>query len=327
MTRKPVLLCILDGWGMADISLNNPIGLHAPKFYELFHAHASTVLDASGLAVGLPQGQMGNSEVGHTTMGLGRVCMQDLPRISQLIESKDLFQLPAVTDMIATLKHSKKTCHLMGLLSMGGVHAHKHHIEGILDALLNAQIPVCFHAILDGRDSPPQSALKTMEDFLGKFSGNSFFHLASISGRYYAMDRDNRFERTELAYDNMMGLANKTFDCPIRYIQESYAQGVTDEFILPARSQNFSGMHNEDALWMANFRADRVRQILNALLLKDFTDFKRQKTVEFSAVLGMNAYSDVLLEKTILQPLLTPIEKKNALGEVISKQALRQLRI
>lgn len=325
---KPVLLCILDGWGISSEKDDNPIydaGIH---FKNLTKEYAYTTLDASGTAVGLPKGQMGNSEVGHATIGLGRVIKQDLIKISDLIQSGEFFKNEDIQSCTEHLQATKKTCHVVGLLSPGGIHAHQDHIEEIIHYLINIKkVKVAFHALLDGRDTPPQSSRLYLEKLLDRFKDSDRFMLATLSGRYYGMDRDNRWDRIERFYQATTDAAAPTFDNPLEYIQTSYNEGIFDEFIIPARNINYKGMHEADALWIANFRSDRVRQMLASLILPDFNNFKRVRNLKFSHVLGMNAYSQHLIQNSQLKSLLTPQNSDHSLGQVVSQNNLRQLRI
>jgi 2,3-bisphosphoglycerate-independent phosphoglycerate mutase len=325
---KPVLLCILDGWGIAADTSDNPIHKAGVYFKELTEKYASTNLNASGTAVGLPNGQMGNSEVGHATIGLGRVIKQDLVKISDLIVSGELFKHKDVQSCTDHLHITETTCHVVGLLSPGGIHAHQDHIEEIIHYLINIKkVKVAFHALLDGRDTPPQSAQLYLKKLLNRFQNSPHFMLATLSGRYYGMDRDNRWERIERFYQAATNASAPTFDNPLDYIQASYNDGIFDEFIMPACNINYTGMHDDDVLWIVNFRSDRVRQLLNALLLPDFHNFKRQPIVKFSHVLGMNAYSQELMQNSHLRSLLSSNNCDQSLGQIISQNNLRQLRI
>lgn len=325
---KPVLLCILDGWGISSDTKDNPIHEAGIHFKDLIQQYSYTTLEASGTAVGLPSGQMGNSEVGHTTIGLGRVIKQDLIKISGLIQSGEFFNHQDIQSCTQSLKKTNKTCHVMGLLSPGGIHAHQEHIEGIIHDLINIKnVKVAFHAFLDGRDTPPKSAKIYLNKILDRFKSSPNFMLATVSGRYFGMDRDNRWDRIEQFYNAATDASAPTFNNPLEYIQSSYDEGIFDEFIRPACNKKYTGIHSEDALFMANFRSDRVRQILNAFLLSDFKDFKRTKKPSFSHVLGMNEYSQDLIQNSQLKSLLTPNNNKQSLGQVISQNNLRQLRI
>ncbi|HEY2889484.1 MAG TPA: 2,3-bisphosphoglycerate-independent phosphoglycerate mutase, partial [Dongiaceae bacterium] len=233
MTPRPVVLCILDGWGHASAGACNAVTLAtAPTWQRWMGQVPHGLIDASELAVGLPAGQMGNSEVGHMNIGAGRVVMQDLPRIDAAIDSGDLARNPRLLDFIAKLKASGgpngARCHLLGLLSPGGVHSHQHHMAVLAKLIAAAGVPVLVHAFLDGRDTPPQSALGYLQDFATEAPGIA---IATVGGRYYAMDRDKRWERLALAYANLVEGAGEQAATPAAAVEAGYARGETDEFV------------------------------------------------------------------------------------------------
>ncbi len=323
---KPVVLCILDGWGERAESAHNAIALaRTPHWDALMQECPHTQLATSGLAVGLPAGQMGNSEVGHMTIGAGRVIFQNLPRIDKAITEGGLAKHHALQKLMAAVKKSGGTCHLMGLVSDGGVHAHSEHILALARILSAAGIPVRIHAFLDGRDTPPDSAKGYMEHFLKGIAGLKDVQIATVSGRYYGMDRDNRWERTALAYQAIVQAEGAYADSPLAAIAESYKLGKTDEFVLPAVIGDYSGMKDGDALLMANFRSDRARQTLSALVDPEFKGFARGKAITFSAQVGMVEYSDALSKH--LATLFPSDEPEQTLGEIVSRAGLKQLRI
>lgn len=322
---KSVVLCILDGWGHRDNGADNAIALaKTPHWDALLEQSSHTLLEASELNVGLPEGQMGNSEVGHMNIGSGRLILQDLPRIDKAITNHTLEQESALKDFIKTLKDTKGTCHLLGLLSPGGIHSHLHHIQALAGILSDQGIPVAIHAFLDGRDTPPQSAESYLSSLLAFIKSHPLVSLATVGGRYYGMDRDKRWERIEKAYQAIVEGTPKAHDA-LDYLHESYKTGLTDEFVLPTALAPYSGMKEGDGLLMANFRADRARQILTALLDPEFQDFKRSRQVHFSTALGLTEYSEILNKwmATVFPP--TPIQ--DSLGEIISKKGWKQLRI
>lgn len=326
MPQGPVVLCILDGWGYRPEKADNAIALAStPNWDRLIQDHPHTFLDASGLDVGLPIGQMGNSEVGHMSIGSGRIILQDLPRIDQAIRDNSLPNLPACQEFIQTLKQKGKACHLMGLLSPGGVHAHQDHIVALAQLLNQHAIPTFIHAFFDGRDTPPCSAHQFLTDFLERIQNLSHVKLASGCGRYFAMDRDNRWERVEKAYRMLVSAEAPKIDDPLQHLKSCYTNDITDEFILPFVTGEFLGMQDGDAILMANFRADRVREMLRALLLPDFRDFDRHKVIHFSAALGMSEYADDLMP--VIPALFGSQEIRNGLGEIVSNNGLKQLRI
>jgi 2,3-bisphosphoglycerate-independent phosphoglycerate mutase len=322
---KPVVLVILDGWGHRDAIDHNAIAsAHTPTWHRLERDYPHGLINASELHVGLPEGQMGNSEVGHMNIGSGRVLMQDLPKIDAAIKGGSLAKNPRLLDFIQKLKAKTGTCHLMGLLSPGGVHSHQEHILALAKILAGQGVKVSLHLFLDGRDTPPQNALEYVA-WLEKNIGTDAIRVATVSGRYYAMDRDKRWERVEKAYDTLTAAKGERYASAREAIEKSYAAGVTDEFVLPAAIGNYQGMQDGDGLLMANFRADRVRQLLSALLDPAFKEFPRAKTVQFSAALGMAEYSSSLAK---FIPALFPPEKLTRIfGEVISDAGLMQLRI
>ncbi|MDE2029793.1 MAG: 2,3-bisphosphoglycerate-independent phosphoglycerate mutase, partial [Alphaproteobacteria bacterium] len=303
---------------------------HAPVFRKYWAACPHALLDASEEHVGLPAGQIGNSEVGHMNLGAGRVVYQDLPLIDRAVASGDLAKNPALQNFIAALKKSGGVCHLMGLASPGGVHAHQNHIAALAKILSDAGVAVYVHAFLDGRDVPPQSAdaqiaklaadLRTIDlRTVGRV------RLATLCGRYYAMDRDKRWERVERAYDLVTsGAGTKEADA-VSAIKASYAAGITDEFVEPVVLGDYAGMKDGDGVLFANFRADRAREILTALLDPAFSGFARRKTVAFAAAAGMVEYSGAL--NKVMSALFPPKEIKDSLGEIASHAGLTQLRI
>ncbi|MEJ0044303.1 MAG: 2,3-bisphosphoglycerate-independent phosphoglycerate mutase [Rhizomicrobium sp.] len=254
----PAVLCILDGWGWRPDPTDNAIAeAKTPNYTRLLAECPHALLATSGHAVGLPAGQMGNSEVGHMNIGAGRVVSQDLPRIDLAIEDGSFAQRPALLDIIAKAKASEGAVHVMGLLSPGGVHSHQDHIAALVRVLSGAGVPVFVHAFLDGRDVPPKSALGFLKTFADAVAGLAGVRLATASGRYYAMDRDKRWERVVRAYDAMVDAKGTKFPDAYSAVEESYGQGVTDEFVLPCVIGDYAGMADGDALIFANFRADR----------------------------------------------------------------------
>ncbi len=326
----PTILCILDGWGIAPSSKNNGISrAYTPTWDHLMQTCPHAQLQASELFVGLPPGQMGNSEVGHMTMGAGRIILQDLPRIdislrdeaTKMGQDEKLISNPKFVNFINALKKTGGACHVIGLLSPGGVHSHQSHMEAIVRFLTQAAIPVHVHAILDGRDTPPQSA----HDYVKEFLANTNHPLSTIGGRYYAMDRDKRWDRIDKAYQSIVFGQGPHAQDPLALLKDQYKQGTGDEFILPHPIGDYAGIKDGDGLFMVNFRADRVRQILSALLMPDFAAFDRGHPVSFGATLGMGEYAT---ELTPLIPPLFPKEKMTApLGAVVSAAGLKQLRI
>jgi 2,3-bisphosphoglycerate-independent phosphoglycerate mutase len=321
---KPLILCILDGWGEAPPDDHNAIARAAtPHWDRLRREYPCGLLEASEAHVGLPAGQMGNSEVGHMNIGAGRIVLQDLPRIDAAIADGTIAKAPALQSFIAALKKSGGTCHLIGLTSNGGVHSHQSHIAALAQILVAAGITVRIHALLDGRDTPPKSA----EGFLAQLQNEcpAAAKIATVSGRYYAMDRDNRWERVAKAYATIVSAEGARFADAQTALTASYAAGITDEFMLPAVMGDYAGMKDGDGLLMANFRADRVRQLLAALLDPQFAEFPRQKSPHFAATLGMVEYSDKL--RPLIPALFPPQVITEHFGAVIAEAGLTQLRI
>ncbi len=327
-TPRPVVLCILDGWGYREEIADNAIKQASTPNYDRFWDNGSRAwLATSGEAVGLPDGQMGNSEVGHTNLGSGRVVMQDLPRIDDAIKTGALAENTALKNFIRDMKASGGTAHLMGLSSPGGVHSHQGQITALAGLLDGAGIPVRIHAFMDGRDTPPKSG----KNFIGKISddikGLNDTLIATTIGRYWAMDRDKRWDRVSKAYGAMVmgtGEAEST-DSAMMAIEAAYKRGESDEFIAPTIVGKYAGMQDGDGILMANFRADRAREILTTLVDPAFDGFERQKVVNFAAKLGMVEYSTAL---DAFMPALFPADDINdSFGEVISNAGLKQLRI
>ncbi|OYV35247.1 MAG: phosphoglycerate mutase (2,3-diphosphoglycerate-independent) [Rhodospirillales bacterium 20-64-7] len=324
MSKKPVMLVILDGFGYREDSADNAVAqAHTPNFDRLWAASPHALLTTCGRVVGLPAGQMGNSEVGHLNIGAGRVVMQELPRIDAAIEAGSLAKNPALTSMISILKTSGKTCHLMGLISPGGVHSHQGQAIALAGILTAAGIPVVVHAWLDGRDTPPQSAHEYVAAFEAALPTNA--RIGTLVGRYYAMDRDQRWERVSQAYHLIVAGQGKHFNKAADAVTASYAEHITDEFVPAACIGGYPGMTDGDAIICFNFRADRVREILTALLDPGFDGFARDKIVHITTAIGMTAYSDVLAP--FMQTLFAPQRMDDLLGEVVSAAGLTQLRM
>jgi len=323
---KPIVLCILDGWGTGEDAPDNAISqANTPNFDRFLRECPNSLLETSGLSVGLPEGQMGNSEVGHMAIGSGRVILQDLPRIDRAIKDGSLEKNPELIQFTEKLKNTGGSCHLLGLCSDGGVHAHINHIIALARMVAAAGIKVFIHAITDGRDTPPESALSFLEKLESDIQGNDLIKIATVIGRYYAMDRDKRWDRVELAYNAIVsgqGQHKPTWETAIK---DSYKTGKTDEFIAPAIIGQYVGAKDGDGVIMANFRADRAREIMEALTDPKFTGFQRTKTINFKARLGMVGYSEKL--DKLMPALFRPEKIENILPEIISAAVLKQLRI
>ena len=325
--QRPIVLCVLDGWGHRhDAAADNAIG-HArtPQLDRLSQVSPIAYLQASELDVGLPKGQMGNSEVGHMNLGAGRVVMQDLPRIDQAVADGSLAENPVLARFVATLKASGGAVHLMGLLSPGGVHSHQDHMAALARILAAAGLRVHVHAFLDGRDTPPRSADGYLRRFLADITPAGTVRIATVSGRYYAMDRDKRWERVEKAYRVLVDAKGEHAADPLAAVAQGYAANTDDEFVLPTVIAGYQGMADGDGVVMANFRADRARQTLAALLDPGFDGFARGRVVRFAAALGMAEYSTAL--NRFLATLFPPKPLTRMLGEVIADSGLKQLRI
>lgn len=324
--KKPVVLCILDGWGERAETLNNAIKTgNTPNWDRLVAAGPKAKLSASGLDVGLPDGQMGNSEVGHMTIGSGRVILQDLPRIDSAIHDGSLDANPQLQEFIAKLKATGGTCHLMGLLSDGGVHSHQWHMRTLAAIVCAAGVPVKVHAFLDGRDTPPKSAAGLIQRFASEIRYQNGISIATVIGRYWAMDRDQRWDRVQKAYDCLVDGTGAHATDAAAAIKAAYAKDVTDEFFEPTVIGDYAGMKDGDGLLMANFRTDRAREILGALVDPAFDGFKRARPVAFAARAGMVDYSDQL--KPYFSALFSTEELGDILAEVISREGRTQLHI
>lgn len=323
---RPLVLCILDGWGERGDSDDNAIALAKTPNWHKFLAHAPHAqMEASEHYVGLPDHQMGNSEVGHTNIGAGRVVMQDLPRIDSAIHQGELQHDAEMTHFIAAMKKSGGVVHLLGLLSDGGVHSHESHMVALAKILADAGLALKLHAFLDGRDTPPKSAQKFIAGFEAATKNLKPVAIATVSGRYFAMDRDQRWDRVEKAYAALTAAKGESAPDAKTAVAQSYAKGKTDEFVAPTIIDDYAGMKDGDGVVCANFRSDRVREILLALLDPAFKGFKRAHRVKFAAALGMTEYSTDL--NAFLKTLFPPEDLHETFGEIVSKAGLKQLRI
>jgi len=323
---RPAVLCILDGWGhRANPKDNAILDARTPNYDRLIASCPQGLIDASETFVGLPKGQMGNSEVGHMNLGAGRVAVPDMPRIDKAIEDGSLPKNPALTAFIATLEKSGGACHLIGLASPGGVHAHQDHLVALANIVAGAGVPVWIHAFLDGRDTPPRSAQGYLEQIAAGLKKDLAIKFATIGGRYYAMDRDKRWDRVEKAYDCLVDAKGEKARTPKQAVDHAYAAGKDDEFVLPTALEGYPGMKDGDGVLMFNYRSDRAREILTALLDPMFDGFKRSRLVKFGAAVGMVEYSAALNE--FLKTLFPPLQIKMGLGETVARAGLKQLRI
>jgi len=328
MPLKPVVLTILDGWGLSGSRAGNaPLLADTPNFDRLMAERPTARLVASGTDVGLPAGQMGNSEVGHTNIGAGRVVWMDLPRIDRAIETGEFDANPALARFAARLVETGGTAHLAGLMSPGGVHGHQAHLAVAANRLSELGVPVALHLILDGRDTAPKSA----QGFLAEFrlqAAPAFergARIASVMGRFFALDRDRRWERVQAAFDAIIGARGSAAQTAEAAIEAAYAHGETDEFVEPVALSGHAGMADGDGLFCLNFRADRAREILSALVDPDFDAFDVSRRPDFAARLAMVAYSDRLAELMDVAFAQAPIV--NTLGAWVAAHGLRQFRL
>ena len=322
MDRKPIMLMILDGFGINENEKGNAVKLaNTPNIDKLMKTWPTTQIHTSGLAVGLPEGQMGNSEVGHTNIGAGRIVYQDLTRITKSIEEGEFFSIKELTSAIDNCKRHNSKLHIMGLLSDGGVHSHIRHLYALLELAKRKDFEdVYVHCFLDGRDTAPQSAKGFVEELEAKMKEIGEGTIATLSGRYYAMDRDKNWDRVKLAYDAMvLGLGNKA-NSAVEAVEASYAEGKTDEFVVPTVVDANGLVKAGDVFINFNFRPDRAREITRALNDKEFTGFERE-------YLGVKYYCMRQYDSTIDAPVV--YEDKditNTFGEVLAKAGMKQLR-
>jgi 2,3-bisphosphoglycerate-independent phosphoglycerate mutase len=323
---KKALLIILDGWGIAPEGGGNAVTLaKTPNMDSYFKKYPNTLLSASGVAVGLPEGQIGNSEVGHFNIGAGRVVLEDLPRINKAIENKTFFRNKALSGAFEYAKRNNKPLHLIGLVSPGGVHSHQNHLYALLEMAKKYDLrKVYIHVITDGRDVDPKSAVEYVLSLDKKIKKIGIGEIATICGRYYVMDRDNRWNRTEKAYDMLVLGKGILKTSPKEAILDSYKNGITDEFVLPTIINKEGLISDNDALIFFNLRSDRPREITKALIEKNFSSFLRKKVLENLYFVTMTEYEKDLPIKAIA---FEPEMIENCLSEVISKQGLSQLHI
>src|SRR5437016_7798383 len=323
---SPAVLCILDGWGSRPDAEDNAITRAEPENYQrMLREYPNALLATSGRAVGLPAGQMGNSEVGHMNIGAGRIVVQDLPRIDDALADHSFATRPALLELVAKAKKAKATVHVAGLLSPGGVHSHQDHIVALVRVFEVAGLRTRIHAFLDGRDTPPRSAQGYLHLFRGALAGAKKASIATVSGRYYAMDRDRRWDRIQKAYDTIVSAAGQRKPTAEEAIADSYRNVVGDEFVLPVAIGDYRGMKDGDAFVFANFRADRARELSIALLDPKFDSFKRRKVAKISYACGMTEYSERL--KAFMSALFPPEIIRKTIGEVVAEHGLKQLRV
>lgn len=330
MTPRPLLLIILDGWGYRASSEYNAIAAaQKPNWDRLLKTYPNSLISGSGPCVGLPDGQMGNSEVGHLNMGAGRVVYQDFTRIEKSISDGEFFNNPTLLASFAQAKQHDSAVHVLGLLSSGGVHSHEQQIQALLQFAAQQGIKKLFlHAFLDGRDTPPKSALPSLEKTQTLLNELGVGKIASIIGRYYAMDRDKRWERVEPAYELLTeGKAPFHAENVSDALNQAYLRGESDEFVQatsihkPDEAADY--IQDNDVVIFMNFRADRARELSHSLVDEHFSGFKRQKKLSLSAFVTLTQYGDNILAQIVFPPY----SMENLLGEYLARLGLKQLRI
>ena len=322
---KPVVLCILDGWGLSDARAGNaPLLADTPNMDRILRECPSSTLITHGPDVGLPKGQMGNSEVGHTNIGAGRVVAMDLGQIDLAIEEGSFAHNPPLLDFIAALKETGGTAHLMGVVSDGGVHGHLSHLIAAVDAICDAGVPVVIHAVTDGRDVAPKSALAFFETLQAALPAGA--RIGTVTGRYFAMDRDNRWDRVAKAYCAMIpGAGEATAPAAEAAIKAAYAAQSTDEFIPATVIDGYGGAQDGDGFFCLNFRADRAREIMAAIAADDFAGFDRGTRIDWAGCMGMAEYSEAHGE--YMTTMYPKPQIANTLGAWVSQKGLRQFRL
>lgn len=327
---SPLVLIILDGWGYRpEVEYNAIANADTPVWNHLWQTYPHTLITGSGEAVGLPHGQMGNSEVGHLHIGAGRLVPQDLVRVDEAVQNGEFFSNHALNDALQFAKKNNSAVHILGLLSPGGVHSHERHIHALIELVASQGISKCYaHAILDGRDTPPRSALSSITALENKMHDNQCGQIASVIGRYYAMDRDKRFERTVVAYDlYTQGIASFHATSAVSALKKAYEREENDEFVqattIHAQGENPIVIQDNDVVICMNFRADRVRQLSSALLEKNFSGFIRSRWPKIARFVSLTQYA-THLPTEIAYP---PLQLNNLFGEYIAAKGLTQLRI
>lgn len=326
MAKRPLLLCILDGFGwVPQETYGNAIAAaKTPYFVKLFASCPFTTIGASGMNVGLPDGQMGNSEVGHTNIGAGRIVYQELTRITKSIADGDFFENEALVSAMRSAKENGKALHLMGLLSDGGVHSHNGHLYGLLEMAKRMGLTkVYVHAIMDGRDVPPDSGLGFIKELQAKLASLGVGTIASVTGRYYAMDRDNRWDRVEKAYAAFV-YGEGNHGTPVEVMEKSYAEGVTDEFVVPAVTCEGGRVAEGDSVIFFNFRPDRAREITRTFVDDAFTGFARRYGRFPVHYVCFTQYDATMPNVSVA---FRPQVLTNVLGEYLAKNGKTQLRI
>ncbi|RGB64060.1 MULTISPECIES: 2,3-bisphosphoglycerate-independent phosphoglycerate mutase [Oscillospiraceae] len=324
--KKPVALIIMDGYGYNPDSYGNAIAAaNTPTMDKLMASCPHTLIGASGMDVGLPDGQMGNSEVGHTNIGAGRIVYQELTRITKAISEGTFFENEALCGAMDNCKQNGGALHLMGLLSDGGVHSHNKHLYGLLEMAKKKGLDkVYVHCFLDGRDVPPSSGADYVKELHDKMEELGVGRIASVMGRYYAMDRDNRWERVQKAYDAMVLGQGGHAACPYEAVKKSYEEGVTDEFVIPFVVEGMEPIKNGDSVVFFNFRPDRAREITRTFVDPDFDGFARRDGALDLYFVCMTQYDATMPNVHVA---FKPQSLKNTFGEYISQKGLHQLRI
>ena len=322
--HKPAALIILDGWGKSDKEHGNAVkNANTPFLTKLLKEYPSSSLKCSGESVGLPCGIMGNSEVGHLNIGAGKIVYQDLLRINNSIKDGSFNKNDGICDLLKKISGKEASLHLMGLLSDGGVHSHIDHLFAIIDLAESYGVTTYIHPILDGRDTPPDSGAKYLKQLSQQIESKDLVKIATICGRYYAMDRDTRWERVEKAY-KLYTQGIGTIDVNLeKAILNSYKNGITDEFVDPHLIDSDGVIKENDGIFFFNYRADRAREITKAFVLDDFDGFKRKVTPKLSGYLCMTSYGEVIKEPVAFPP----VKLKGILGEVVSSAGLNQFRL
>ncbi len=323
---NPLILLILDGWGVREPAPDNAISsADTPNWDRLWSTCPHVLLETSGEAVGLPAGQMGNSEVGHMNLGAGRIVYQELTRIGKAIASSEFSTNPALTAAIEAAKKGNGCLHLMGLLSAGGVHSHEDHLFAMIKMAADADVEqIAVHAFLDGRDTPPRSARSSIERLIEVTEGGAKASIATVTGRYWAMDRDKRYERTAAAWQAIVeAQADHHAEDALAALAAAYARDEDDEFVKPTVIGQGRRIEDGDAVVFINFRADRARQLTQALVAPDFDGFKIERRPRLAEMVTMTLYQDDLPCRVAFKPQTLP----NLFGEVVSRAGLRQLRI
>lgn len=325
MAKKPLALIIMDGFGIAPGYGNAIIAAKTPALDRIFYDNPVTMIGASGLDVGLPDGQMGNSEVGHTNIGAGRIVYQELTRITKSIEDGDFFENAALNKAMDNAIANNSSLHLFGLLSDGGVHSHNTHLYGILEMAKKKGVKDVFvHAFLDGRDVPPSSGKDFVKECCDKMQEIGVGKIATVMGRYYAMDRDNRWERVEKAYAAIAYGEGNHSSCPVDAVQKSYDDGVTDEFVIPTVIDGAKPLAENDSVIFYNFRPDRAREITRTFVEPDFSGFERKNGYIPVCYVCMTQYDATMPN---VEVAFKPQSLKNTLGEYLSASGKTQLRI